>query len=71
MVILDDKEARATAATLSVPYVGTAGVMLKARLEGHWTLAELEESVGELSKVIWISPGVVAEILRRAREAKR
>ena len=35
------------------------------------TLAELEDAVEELSKTIWLAPAVVAEVLKKAREAER
>jgi hypothetical protein len=40
---------------------------------GCWemTLAELEDAVEELSKTIWLAPAVVAEVLKKAREAER
>lgn len=71
MLIVDDKEARAMAGTLGVGYLGTAGVLLEAYLRGHMPLRELEEAVKGLSKAMWLSPAVVAEILRVAREPKR
>jgi len=37
----------------------------------HLTLAELEDAVEELSKTIWLAPAVVAEVLKKAREAER
>jgi len=37
----------------------------------HLTLAELEAAVEELSKTIWLAPVVVAEVLKKAREAER
>jgi len=37
----------------------------------HLTLAELEDAVEELSKRIWLAPTVVAEVLKKAREAER
>ena len=69
-LIVDDKQARALAATLGIAYLGTAGMLLAACLRGHISLEELEEAVRNLSRVMWLSPSVVAEILRVAREAK-
>lgn len=71
MVILDDKEARAHADLLDLEYVGTAGVLLEGFLGGHLTFQQLEEDVQDLSRTIWLSPAVVAEILKRAREVKK
>jgi len=71
MVIVDDREVRAVAAAMGLEFIGTAGVLLEAFLTRDLTLEELEEAVEDLSNVIWLSPTVVAEILRRAREARR
>ena len=59
------------AAMLGISYLGTAGVFLEAFLRGRLSLPQLEEAVQDLSQVIWLSPAVVAETLKRAREAKR
>ena len=71
LLIVDDREARAMAAAMSLEFIGTAGVLLEAFLKHHLTLEELEEAVEDLSNVIWLSPTVVVEILKRAREARR
>jgi hypothetical protein len=34
------------------------------------TLAELEDAVESLSQTIWLAPAVVADVLKKAREAK-
>lgn len=68
-LIVDDREARGLAAALGVAYLGTAGVLLEAFLGGHVRLEEFEGAIADLSKVMWLSPAVVAEILKRAREA--
>jgi predicted nucleic acid-binding protein len=70
-LIVDDKEARAHAETMNLDYVGTAAVLLEAFLEGHLNFEEIEDAVNDLSRTMWISPAVVAEILKRAREAKK
>ena len=68
-VILDDKEARAYAEMPGVELTGTAGVLLEAFIKGNMKLEQLEEAIKDLSATIWLSPAVVAEILKRAREA--
>jgi predicted nucleic acid-binding protein len=68
-VILDDKEARAYAEMMGVELTGTAGVLLEAFIKGNMKLEQLEEAIKDLSATIWLSPAVVAEILKRAREA--
>jgi predicted nucleic acid-binding protein len=70
-VVLDDKEARLMADLMSVEYLGTAGVLLKASVQGHLTYDELEAATGDLARVMWLSPDVVTEILRTAREVRR
>ena len=70
-VIVDDKEARSVAAASRIEHLGTAGTLLEAYLRKHLDLGELEVTLRNLSEILWISPAVVAEILRLAREAKR
>jgi hypothetical protein len=45
-------------------------VLLEALAQGHLTLETLEEAVRDLTRVIWLSPAVVTEVLRRARELR-
>jgi len=71
MVILDDREARAYAELLQLEFIGTAGVLLEAFLQRHLSLEQLEEAVEDLSGAIWLAPGVVTEILKRARESMK
>ena len=52
-------------------YRGTAAVLLQAFLEGHLRFGELEEAVDELARTIWLSPAVVTEVLRCAREVSK
>ena len=70
-LIVDDKEARNVAAVAGVEYVGTAGALLEAHLRQCLDLGELEATLRDLSQFLWISPAVVAEVLRLAREANR
>ena len=69
-LIVDDKEARSVAEAAGVEYQGTAGTLLEAYLRQHLNLGELESLLRDLSQILWISPTVVAEVLRLAREAK-
>lgn len=55
---------------MAAEYVGTAGMLLEAFFRG-FSLEELERIVVDLSKVLWISPSVVAAILKSAREGRR
>jgi predicted nucleic acid-binding protein len=69
--VLDDKEARAMAEAMGVQYVGTAGVLLTAFVKGYHTHDELATAVRDVGMVLWLTPNVVAENLRRAREVER
>lgn len=70
-LVTDDKEARGMARTLGVPLVGTAGVLLQAYLRRSFGLDSLEKALRDLGETLWLSPSVVAEVIRRARKAKR
>lgn len=71
VLIVDDTEARAIAEATHVEYLGTAPVLLKGLIDGHYGIREFEASIAELARTIWLSPAVVAELLRRAREVSR
>lgn len=70
-LIVDDKEARAIAAANGVAFLGTAAVLLDGYRRDIYGFEALEGAVRDLGRVIWLSPAVVAEILRRAREIRR
>ena len=70
-LIVDDKEARSVAAASGVPHLGTAGALLEAYLKRCLDMRELETTVRDLGQILWLSPAVVAEILRLARETDR
>ncbi|MCY4485345.1 MAG: hypothetical protein OXC12_20955 [Spirochaetaceae bacterium] len=70
-LVVDDREARNAAAIEGVDHVGTVGAMLEAYRQRHMDLGELETTVRDLSQILWLSPVVVAEVLRLAREAER
>ena len=69
-LIVDDKEARSVAEAAGIEYLGTAGTLLEAYLLQHLNLGELEVLLRDLSQILWISPAVISEVLRLAREAK-
>jgi len=69
-LIADDKEARSVAKTLGVPLIGTAGVLLQAYMRRSFGLDSLEKALRDLGETMWLSPSVVAEILRRARKVR-
>ena len=58
------------AVAAGVKVVGTAGVLLEACLGAYLDLEDLEAVLQDLIQVLWISPTVVAELLRLAREAR-
>ncbi len=69
-LIVDDKEARAHAEAMEMLYMGTAAVLFEAFMHRHLSLSDLENAVADLSQVLWLSPAVVTEILKRAREVQ-
>jgi predicted nucleic acid-binding protein len=69
VVILDDRAARSFSEVIGIAFLGTAGMLFHAFVKKHLTLAELEDAVESLSKTIWLA--VVADILKKAREANR
>jgi predicted nucleic acid-binding protein len=71
LVAVDDKEARGMAAALGLDFVGTAGVLLEGFFKGHLNLDDLEKVLMALSSVIWLSPQVVASVLKLAREREQ
>lgn len=71
MALLDDKEARAVAEALGVDYLGTAGVLVEASLREVLDYEALAEALRDLGRTLWLSPEVIAEILKRAREVHR
>jgi len=71
MVILDDRAARSFAEVMAVTFIGTAGMLFHAFAKKYLTLAEFEDVVEALSQTIWLAPAVVADLLKKAREAER
>jgi predicted nucleic acid-binding protein len=67
LVLLDDRLARAVARMRNIRMTGTAGVLLKAKQEGHITaVAPLLERLLQLD--FRLSNAVKASILKLARE---
>lgn len=71
MAILDDKEARALAESWDLDYTSTVMVFYEAYVRKLVSYDELVEDLAKLTKVMWISTDVIAEIIRRAGEVKR
>ena len=55
---------------LGVAHTGTAGLLFEAFLYRFLSYQELVELLEKLGKVAWISPELLAGILRRAREVE-
>lgn len=70
-LIVDDKEARAIAGANRVSYLGTAAVLLNGYRKAVYDISALEDALRDLGSVIWMSPAVGTEILRRAREFRQ
>lgn len=70
-VILDDAEARAVARSLGVDHLGTVMLPYQAFVRKLLSREELVEVLAGLSRVLWVAPDVIAEILRRAEGEKR
>lgn len=70
LALLDDKGARAVAVGLGVAHTGTAGLLFEAFLQGFLSYQELIELLQELGKVAWMSPELLAGIIRKAREVE-
>ncbi|MBM4463027.1 MAG: hypothetical protein FJ012_06770 [Chloroflexi bacterium] len=68
LAILDDKNARVLAVGLDIDHIGTAGILYEAFVHSLLSYEKLLELLEKLGKVAWISPELVAGIIRRARE---
>jgi uncharacterized protein len=66
LAILDDKAARASAIGLEILHTGTIGVIYEGFLHGLIDYQKLVELLEKYSKVAWISPDLLANIIRRA-----
>jgi len=69
--LLDDKEARAIAKGWNLRYAGTLIVLYEAFEKQLMSYDELLEDLAKLTRVMWISTGVITELIRRARELKK
>lgn len=65
-VILDDADARAAARSLGLEHMGTVMVPYHAFVRGLVSHRELVSILADLSRVLWVAPDVIAEMLRRA-----
>ena len=69
-LLVDDKEARTIARAMNVRFTGTIGLILEAYSEGYMEYNEFEQSVRELSAIMWLSPDVIVNILTRIGEVR-
>ncbi|MFQ5898044.1 MAG: hypothetical protein ACE5JN_07335 [Candidatus Methylomirabilia bacterium] len=70
-VILDEADARAAARAIKVDRFGTVMVPYEAFVKRLIPYKELITILTDLSKVLWVSPAVIAEIIRRAQEVRK
>lgn len=70
-VVLDDADARALARALGIEHVGTLMVPYEAVIKGLIRYDALVSILSDLSKVLWVSPAVIVEILRKAEEVRK
>lgn len=70
LAVLDEKAARAAAVGLGVAHNGTAGVLYEAFLSRLISYQKLVGLLEEFCRLAWVSPELVAGILRRAREVE-
>ena len=69
-LLVDDKEARTVARAMNVRFTGTIGLILEAYSDGYMEYNEFEQSVRELSAIMWLSPDVIVNILTRIGEVR-
>jgi predicted nucleic acid-binding protein len=70
-VILDDKNARHLARTMEVQYSGTAALLLRALRQGIIDKVTYFACLRDLGQVMWLSPDVMAELIRLAEEKEK
>ena len=71
VAVLDEKGGRAVAVGLGIAYVGTAGLLFEAFLRRLLSYEDLVGLLERLGKVAWVSPELLAGILRRAKEVEK
>ena len=70
-VVLDDAEARVLARAFGMEHMGTLMIPYEAVVKGLIRYEELVSILSDLSKVLWVSPAVIVEVLRKAQEVRR
>jgi predicted nucleic acid-binding protein len=70
IAILDDKNARVSALGMGIQQTGTIGILYESYLLKIIDYVTLLEILGQFSRVAWISPDLLANIIKRAGEEK-
>jgi hypothetical protein len=70
-VLIDDRSARELAGILGLDFLGTAGVILEAYQAKLIRKQEYLACLAELSKIMWLSPEVITELVKRAGEGRK
>lgn len=71
LTILDDREVRAVAVRMGIPFIGVAGVLYEGFLNKLIDYDQLLEPLETLGKVSWISPELMTGIMKRARKVDK
>lgn len=71
MAIIDDKEARAIAKSWNLNHTSTVMVLYEAFVKRLISYDELVEDLAKLARVMWISPNVITEVIRRAKKVMK
>jgi uncharacterized protein len=70
IAILDDKNARTSAISMGIQPTGTIGVIYESFLRELISYPTLVGLLGKFGRIAWISPDLLADIIRRAGEEK-
>lgn len=57
--------------SLGLEFFGTASILLEAYIRKLINKKDLMESLRELAKNMWLSPAVIAELVRQAEEVEK
>jgi len=68
LLIVDEKEARDVAQSLNLKFIGTLGVLLKAKQKGYIQSIKTELALLRNKGKFWIAEALYNEILKKAKE---
>jgi predicted nucleic acid-binding protein len=68
LLIIDEKEARDVAQSLNLKFIGTIGVLLKAKQKGYIQSLKTELSLLENKGKFWIAVTLYDKVLKEAKE---